>query len=82
MSEKNPHLDFQMIGYPSKVNFEILIAYAATQSLKKTQVVNESIRVFIRQKFSEREQKKLRDFYDKMSPEERKNPSKYWNSKK
>lgn len=78
MSVKNPHLDYQMIGYPSPRNYKIMTAWCATQNYKKTKGVTEPIRHFINSTMNEHQQQKLLELYERMTPAQRKNPAKFW----
>lgn len=79
MSEKHPHLDWQLIGYPSIRNFKILIGWAATKNHKKASALNEVIRSWIKT-LPEREQEEYIKLFDSMTPDQRKNPAKYKDS--
>lgn len=78
MSEKNPKLDFEIRGYLNPFKFKILIAFAATNSLTRSGLVNNLAEQFIQANFSKKQQERFLEFYEKLTPEQRKNPNKYW----
>ncbi len=82
MSEKNPRLDCQLVTYPAPVRFKLMIAHAATQGLSKSKVLDEALKFYIEKNFNDLKQRQLIDFFDnKMTPEQRKYPDKYWDLK-
>lgn len=78
MSAKNPKLDYQLIGYATPYRFKITIAWAASQHYSRSNALNEMIDFFIQKNFNEQQKKKFIDFFDKMSEDQKRHPSRFW----
>lgn len=76
MAKRNNCLDHQIISYPSLRNFKIIIAYAATQGLSKSQAVNKMVGDYIDKNFNQSQQQRLMQLFEKMDNKERKRTKK------
>ena len=76
MSYVNPSRERRIAVYPSASNYKIVVASAATKSMKLATIINKMIGKYINDNLSLHQQKELINFYDRMTPEEKKSPAK------